>query len=97
MRKITPYVSSISKRGQTVVPSRLRKSLGMQEGDRLVWELRGSNIYVRKLTLEKEEAELSLSQEEWKKLEALIQKQEQEGKYTVYPSPRAAKAHLRKL
>lgn len=97
LEKITPCISSVSKKGQTVIPRQLRKALGVQEGDHLVWELRGNNIQVKKLTLKEEEEELSLTEAEWKKMNELIREQEKEGKYTTYPSAKAAKTHLSHL
>lgn len=100
LEKITPCISSVSKKGQTVIPRQLRKALGVQEGDHLVWELRGNNIHVKKLTLKKvkkEGEEFSLTEAEWKKLSELIRMQAKEGKYTTYPSVKAAKTHLSPL
>lgn len=38
--------TTITKRGQTVVPARIRKQFKIQEGDRLVWLVDGKTIRV---------------------------------------------------
>lgn len=95
MEEVTPYISSVTKRGQTVVPRKLREILAVREGDHLVWELRGSHVQVEKLTLKEREEKLSLTEAEWKKLDQLVREQEAKGQYTRYSSIRAAKRHLR--
>lgn len=38
--------TTVTKRGQTVVPARIRKQFQIQEGDRLVWLVDGKTIRV---------------------------------------------------
>ena len=47
--------TKISSEYSTVVPSKIRKALGITPGDRLEWELKGDKLMVRhkkKVTLE---------------------------------------------
>ena len=99
MEEITPYVSSVSKRGQTVVPMKLRQFLAVHEGDHLIWEIQKNQVTIKRLVTSPcpPEQDLVLSGKEWLKLDEIIDEQDKKGEYTRYPSLRSAKRHLRNL
>jgi len=43
-------LSKISKKGLTSVPAKIRKAIGIEEGDFLVWELERSGEVIVKIT-----------------------------------------------
>ncbi len=42
-------VARVSKRYQVVIPKDIRKALGIKEGDRVLFEIEGDEIRIRKL------------------------------------------------
>jgi len=44
-------ITKISSKGQVVIPARLRKELGLEEGNRFVVDSAGSTIVLRKLSV----------------------------------------------
>lgn len=67
-----PLTSRLTAKGQTTIPSEIRKSLDLEEGDLLFYELESENI-VRIRKLEKVDMEWSRAVEsmlsEWKGIE----------------------------
>ena len=42
-------VARVSRRYQVVIPKEIRKALGIKEGDRVLFEIEGDEIRIRKL------------------------------------------------
>ncbi len=42
-------IARVSRRYQVVIPKEIRKALGIKEGDRVVFEIEGDEIRIRKL------------------------------------------------
>ncbi len=38
--------STLTSKGRTTVPKEVREALGLQEGDKLTWEIRGGRVVV---------------------------------------------------
>ena len=43
-------VSQVSSKGQVTIPKEIRESLGIAEGDRVVFETEGSRVILRKVS-----------------------------------------------
>jgi antitoxin PrlF len=46
-------VSQVSSKGQVTIPKDIRESLGLTEGDRVLFEIDGSRVTLRKVSDEK--------------------------------------------
>jgi antitoxin PrlF len=46
-------MSQVSSKGQVTIPKEIRESLGISEGDRIVFETDGSRVTLRKVSDEK--------------------------------------------
>ena len=40
--------SLVTSKGRTTVPKEIRETLALKPGDKLMWELRGGQVFVRK-------------------------------------------------
>ena len=101
MRKKTPpysYVTSVSTRGQTIIPKMLRETYHIAEGDHIQWKPAGTGLLVERMVVRSErESEESLSAAEWSALDRLVARQRQRHQLTSYTDFVAAKQHSRRL
>jgi antitoxin PrlF len=60
-------ISKISAKGQTTIPSRIRKRAGLREGDTVTYEVRGDGLFLRKVEEQEDHylKEISDSMDEW--------------------------------
>jgi AbrB family looped-hinge helix DNA binding protein len=65
--------SSISEKGQITIPKEIRDKLGIVQGDRLVFDLRGDSIIVKKVSSNKL-SEILNNQKPWSKSSLEFQK-----------------------
>ena len=66
--------SSISEKGQITIPKAIRDKLGILQGDRLVFNLKGDTIIIRKSGSNKI-SEILKNQKPWKQSSIEFQKQ----------------------
>jgi AbrB family looped-hinge helix DNA binding protein len=66
--------SSISEKGQITIPKDIRDKLGILQGDRLVFNLKGDTIIIRKSGSNKI-SEILKNQKPWKQSSLEFQKQ----------------------
>ncbi len=66
--------SSISEKGQITIPKDIRDKLGILQGDRLVFNLKGDTIIIRKSGSNKI-SEILKNQKPWKQSSIEFQKQ----------------------
>ena len=46
----TPLTSTLSAKGQTTIPVRIRRELGIKAGDIISYEISGDTVHIRKTT-----------------------------------------------
>lgn len=83
----------LNERRQITIPASLIRDAGLPEGG-----LYSVQVEEGRIVLEpKELKDRELEKEDWKALEALVAEQVRKGHFTEYPSPRAAKRHLKRI
>ncbi len=65
--------SSISEKGQITIPKEIRDKLGIVQGDRLIFDLRGDAIIVKKVSINSL-SEILDNQKSWSKSSLEFQK-----------------------
>ncbi|MGQ4874623.1 MAG: AbrB/MazE/SpoVT family DNA-binding domain-containing protein [Promethearchaeia archaeon] len=58
-------ISTISEKGQITIPKEIRDKLGIVQGDKLIFDLKGDKIIIRKLSTNKL-SEILNNQKPWK-------------------------------
>ena len=66
--------SSISEKGQITIPKEIRDKLGIMQGDRLIFDLKGNKIIIRKSGTNKI-SEILKNQKPWSESSIEFQKQ----------------------
>ena len=66
--------SSISEKGQITIPKEIRDKLGIMQGDRLIFDLKGDKIIIRKSGTNKI-SEILKNQKPWMESSIEFQKQ----------------------
>jgi len=66
--------SSISEKGQITIPKEIRDKLGIMQGDRLIFDLKGNKIIIRKSGTNKI-SEILKNQKPWTESSIEFQKQ----------------------
>lgn len=89
-------MTSVSVRGQTIIPKLLRQACRIHEGDLIQWHRQGSRLFVERVVLRPAQEE-TLSATEWDALDRLVARQRKHGEVTRYTSLQGAKAHSRAL
>ncbi len=89
-------MTSVSVRGQTIIPKPLRQACHIREGDLIRWRRQGSRLFVERVVLRSAQEE-TLSKTEWDALDRLVARQRKQGQVTRYTSLDEAKAHSRAL
>lgn len=67
-------ISSISEKGQITIPKKIRDKLGIVQGDRLIFDLRGDSIIVKKVS-SNNLSEILDNQKSWSKSSLEFQKE----------------------
>ncbi len=67
-------ISSISEKGQITIPKEIRDKLGIMQGDRLIFNLKGDKIIIRKSGTNKI-SEILKNQKPWMESSIEFQKQ----------------------
>lgn len=67
-------ISSISEKGQITIPKKIRDKLGIVKGDRLIFDLRGDSIIVKKVS-SNNLSEILDNQKSWSKSSLEFQKE----------------------
>ncbi len=92
----TATISTVSHKGQTVIPKPMRERYHLEEGTFIQWEPREDGVLLRRVTV-RPESEERLTEREWKKLDHLIRSQRRRGEFTAYTDIEQAKQHSRRL
>ncbi|MFO8020588.1 MAG: AbrB/MazE/SpoVT family DNA-binding domain-containing protein [Promethearchaeia archaeon] len=66
--------SKISEKGQVTIPKEIRDKLGIRKGDKLIFDLKGDKIIIRK-TGTKNVSDILQNQKEWKMDSVKFQKE----------------------
>ncbi len=66
-------ISSISEKGQITIPKEIRDKLGIIQGDRLIFDLKGDTIIIRK-SLTNNISKILDGQKPWSQLSVEFQK-----------------------
>jgi AbrB family looped-hinge helix DNA binding protein len=45
-----PLISTLSAKGQTTIPARVRRELDIKAGDTIAYEMAGNSVHIRKTT-----------------------------------------------
>lgn len=87
-----PKLLRVSDRHQITIPPDVMRDAGLTEGSYVAIQARGGKIILEP----KEVAEPEFSDEDFKKLDALVRKETRAGHYTEYASPEEAKKHFKR-
>ena len=92
------YITSVSTRGQTIIPKILRESYHIAEGDYIHWKPIAGGLLVERVVVrpERESAEF-LTADEWAALDRLVARQRKRRHVTSYTDLAEAKQHSRRL
>ena len=92
----TTSMTSVSVRGQTIIPKSLRQACHIREGDVIRWRRQGRTLLVERVLVRPAEEE-TLTAAEWTALDRWVARQRERGHVTRYPSLQEAKGHSRSL
>ena len=87
-----PKLLRVSDRHQITIPPDVMRDAGLTEGSYVAIQARGGKIILEPT----EVAEPEFSDEDFKKLDELVRRQNRAGLYTEYPNAKEAKKHLKK-
>ena len=89
-------MTSVSVRGQTIIPKSLRQACHIREGDLIRWRQQGHVLLVERVVVRPADED-TLSDAEWNALDRLVARQHKHGQVTRYASLQEAKGHSRAL
>ena len=89
-------MTSVSVRGQTIIPKPLRQACHISEGDLIRWRRKGNTLLVERVVVRPAEDD-ALTEAEWNALDRLVAHQRKHGQVTRYASLQEANGHSRAL
>ena len=89
-------MTTVSVRGQTIIPKSLRQACQIHEGDLIRWRQQGRMLLVERVVVRPAEED-TLNDADWNALDRLVARQRTHGQVTRYASLQDAKGHSRAL
>ena len=87
----------VSERGTVTIPNAVRRTARIRPGDLLEFKPQGDSVILRHMIVRGAKEADSLSDNEWREFDKLVNKQLKEGAYKSYGDIKQAKLHSRGL